>query len=225
MNAGQPRQPIVVLISGRGSNMLALFERSRESSASYAVRRVISDQSNAGGLIIARQLGIATQALPAAKHADRAAFDRTLADSIAECAPALVVLAGFMRILSAEFVRRFAGRIMNIHPSLLPKYPGLHTHRRAIAARESEHGVTVHFVTEELDGGPPVIQARVPIAAGDDETSVAARVQAKEHLIYPLAVQWFCEGRLKCEKGCVWFDGQALREPIQYADGIDGRNP
>ena len=224
MNAGQPRQPIVVLISGRGSNMRTLIERSRDSSAAYAVRRVISDQSNAGGLLLAHQLGIDAQALPAAQHADRATYESTLAHSIAECAPALVVLAGFMRILSAEFVQRFAGKILNIHPSLLPKYPGLHTHRRVLAAREHEHGVTVHFVTEELDGGPPVIQARVPIVPSDDEVSLAARVQAKEHLIYPLAVQWFCDGRLKCEGRRVWLDGQSLREPVQYADSIDGGN-
>jgi phosphoribosylglycinamide formyltransferase-1 len=156
--------------------------------------------------------------LAADKQSDRTAYDRRLADAIRDCSPSLIVLAGFMRILSAPFVADFAGKILNIHPSLLPKYPGLHTHRRALEARESEHGATVHFVTEQLDGGPPVIQARVAVAAGDDEASLAARVQVQEHLIYPLAVRWFCEGRLRCDAGQAWLDGQPLKQPVQYAD-------
>jgi phosphoribosylglycinamide formyltransferase-1 len=127
-----------------------------------------------------------------------------------------VVLAGFMRILSPQFVADFAGRMLNIHPSLLPKYPGLQTHRRVLQAREAEHGATVHFVTEQLDGGPPVIQARIALTAVDDEASLAARVQTLEHRIYPLAVRWFCEGRLRCTGGRAWLDGRALNEPVQF---------
>ena len=122
-----------------------------------------------------------------------------------------------MRILSPRFVRDFAGKILNIHPSLLPKFPGLHTHRRALEAHESEHGATVHFVTERLDCGPGIIQARVAVAADDDEASLAARVQALEHRIYPVAVRWFCEGRLRYDAGCAWLDGRLLREPVQFS--------
>ncbi len=148
--------------------MLALIERSHAADAAYTVASVIADRADAGGLVVARQRGIEAAALPRPPGSDRAGYDRLLAAAIAKHSPALVVLAGFMRILSAEFIARFAGRILNIHPSLLPKYAGLHTHRRALEAHEAEHGVTVHFVTEQLDGGPPVLQARVPILPGDD---------------------------------------------------------
>ncbi len=123
-----------------------------------------------------------------------------------------------MRILSAPFVERYAGKMLNIHPSLLPKYPGLHTHRRAIEARDAEHGVTVHFVTEQLDGGPRVIQARVPVETGDTETSLSRRVLAQEHVIYPVAVDWFCAGRLRCRAGQAVLDGRILSEPVQITD-------
>jgi phosphoribosylglycinamide formyltransferase-1 len=212
------RKPIVVLISGRGSNMRALIEQSRSPDAPYSVCKVFSDNADAAGLEAARVLGVPAQALTAGKKSDRAGYDRGLADAIRNCSPALIVLAGYMRILSAPFVSDFAGRILNIHPSLLPKYPGLHTHRRALLAHETEHGATVHFVTEQLDGGPAVIQARVAVAAGDDEASLAARVQVQEHRIYPLAVRWFCEGRLRCDAGQAWLDGQPLQEPVQYSD-------
>jgi phosphoribosylglycinamide formyltransferase-1 len=124
-----------------------------------------------------------------------------------------------MRILSAEFVDRYAGRILNIHPSLLPKYPGLHTHRKVIAAHDPVHGATVHFVTAELDGGPRIIQARVKVNPDDDEATLAARVQTQEHRIYPVAVRWYCEGRLRCREGRAWLDGAALAEPVLYHDG------
>ena len=210
--------PIVILISGRGGNMRALIDRSRAAQAPYAVAKVFSDRPDAPGLGLARSLGIAAEALSAAGGADRAAYDQVLAGAIDACAPSLVVLAGFMRILSPPFVTRFAGRMLNIHPSLLPKYPGLHTHRRALQAHDREHGATVHFVTAELDGGPPIIQARVAVAERDDEASLAARVQAEEHRIYPVAVRWYCEGRLRCEAGRAWLDGKMLREPVQFRD-------
>jgi phosphoribosylglycinamide formyltransferase-1 len=198
--------------------MRALIERSREAGAAYTVSKVFSDKPDAAGLEVARGLGVPVQALAAAKTVDRAAYDRALAAAIEYCSPSLIALAGFMRILSAQFVTDFAGRIMNIHPSLLPKFPGLHTHRRALEAHEPQHGATVHFVTEQLDGGPPVIQARVAVTANDDEASLAARVQAQEHRIYPLAVRWFCEGRLRYDDGQAWLDGRVLREPVQFTD-------
>jgi phosphoribosylglycinamide formyltransferase-1 len=210
-------QPIVVLISGRGSNMRALVEHSRADARAYQVVRVLSDKPAAAGLVLARDLGVAGAALPAS-----AEYDRRLAAAIDECAPALIVLAGFMRILSPEFVNRYAGRIMNIHPSLLPKYPGLHTHRAVLAAGDPVHGATVHFVTAELDGGPPIIQAVVQVRPEDDEVTLAARVQAEEHHIYPLAVDWYCDGRLHCREGRAWLDGEALDVPVQY-DGGDPR--
>jgi phosphoribosylglycinamide formyltransferase-1 len=149
------------------------------------------------------------------RSADRTAYDRELAAAIADGSPSLIVLAGFMRILSAPFVMTFAGRILNIHPSLLPKYPGLHTHRRVLEAGETQHGATVHFVTEELDGGPRVIQGRVDVRAGDTESSLSLRVGAAEHRIYPLAVDWFCTGRLRFNEGQAWLDDRALIEPVQ----------
>ena len=196
--------------------MRALIESSRIVGARYTVSKVFSDKPDAAGLEVARGLGVAGQALDGAKTADRAAYDRSLAAAIEGCSPSLIVLAGFMRILSAQFVTEFAGRILNIHPSLLPKFPGLHTHRRALEAHEAQHGATVHFVTEKLDGGPPVIQARVAVTAHDDEASLAARVQVQEHRIYPLAVRWFCEGRLRYGEGRAWLDGRVLDEPVQF---------
>jgi phosphoribosylglycinamide formyltransferase-1 len=230
-NERTPR-PIVVLISGRGSNMRALVEHSRAQASSYEVVRALSDKPAAAGLALAKDLGIAAAALPAASGSaagspsGRAEYDRRLAAAIDECAPALIVLAGFMRILSPEFVNRYAGRILNIHPSLLPKYPGLHTHRAVLAAGDPVHGTTVHFVTAELDGGPPIIQAVVQVRPDDDEATLAARVQAEEHHIYPLAVGWYCEGRLRCREGRAWLDGEALGVPVQYDGGdLPGRDP
>jgi phosphoribosylglycinamide formyltransferase-1 len=196
--------------------MRALIEQSRAAGAAYHAACVVSDQPAAAGLKIARDLGVPAQAISAQDYADRAGFERALAAAINECSPVLIVLAGFMRILSAQFVEAFSGRILNIHPSLLPKYPGLHTHRRALEARAAEHGATVHFVTEQLDGGPSIIQGRVAVMADDDEASLAARVQTLEHRIYPLAVRWFCEGRLRYAAGRAWLDGQVLGDPVQF---------
>ena len=198
--------------------MRALIEHSRLAGGAYSVSKVFSDKPDAAGLDVARSLGVPAQALAPADNADRGAYDQSLAQAINECSPSLVVLAGFMRILSAPFLQHFAGRILNIHPSLLPKYPGLHTHRRALDAHEAEHGATVHFVTEQLDGGPPIIQGRVKIKAGDDEACLAARVRAQEHRIYPIAVRWFCQGRLRYGEDRAWLDGRMLREPVQYTD-------
>jgi phosphoribosylglycinamide formyltransferase-1 len=198
--------------------MRALIECSQASRSAYSVAAVLADRSDAAGLEIARHLNVAVRALPPAKDKDRAAYDGVLAAAIEEYAPSLIVLAGFMRILSAQFVERFPGKILNIHPSLLPKYTGLHTHRRALEAREPEHGVTVHFVTEQLDGGPRVLQARVPILPGDTEATLSQRVLIQEHIIYPLAVNWFCHGRLQCADGKAWLDGRLLTEPVQIAD-------
>jgi len=198
--------------------MRALIEHARRKDAAYAVSSVISDKLDAAGLEVARSLGVPAEALAPNEEADRAAYDRLLSRAISVYSPSLVVLAGFMRILSAPFVHDFAGRMLNIHPSLLPKYPGLHTHRRALEAHDTEHGATVHFVTEQLDGGPPIIQGRVRVETGDDEASLAARVQVEEHRIYPIAVRWFCEGRLRYAEGRAWLDGRMLSEPVQYTD-------
>jgi phosphoribosylglycinamide formyltransferase 1 len=203
--------------------MRTLVERGQEHPQAYRVAMVLSDKPAAAGLGIARDLGVAARSIPAGKGTDRRSYDRSLAEAIDECAPNLIVLAGFMRILSGEFVDRYAGRMLNIHPSLLPKYPGLHTHRSVLAAHDTVHGATVHFVTEELDGGPPVIQARVEVRPDDDEATLAARVQAQEHKIYPLAVSWYCEGRLRCREGQAWLDGAALGGPVLYDDSDPAR--
>jgi phosphoribosylglycinamide formyltransferase 1 len=211
---------VVVLISGRGSNMRALAARSADPAMGYQVAGVLSDRPQAGGLEAAADLGIPARALIPDPAAPRAEYEAALGPAIEEFAPSLIVLAGFMRILSAPFVARYAGRILNIHPSLLPKYPGLDTHRRVIAARESEHGATVHFVTEQLDGGPLIIQGRIPVEPDDDAQSLQARLYVLEHRIYPLAVHWYCSGRLRHRDGRAWLDGKPLSAPVQY-DGTE----
>jgi phosphoribosylglycinamide formyltransferase 1 len=218
LNKALPPQPIVILVSGRGSNMRALIEHSQHPDAAYSVSRVLSDRADSAGLDTARGLGIPALAMPSTKGVDRAEYDNALAEAIGECSPSLIVLAGFMRILTVRFVQRFSGRILNIHPSLLPKYPGLHTHRRAIEAGDTEHGATVHFVTEELDRGPRIIQARVAVAANDTEATLGERVLIQEHRIYPLAVSWFAEGRLRYQAHQAWLDGRPLSEPVLYSD-------
>jgi phosphoribosylglycinamide formyltransferase-1 len=213
--------PIVVLISGRGSNMRALVERSGDPAMGYHVAAVVADQPEAGGLAIARDLGVPAQLVAADKSIARARYDEQLAATIERYAPTLIALAGFMRILSPEFVDRYAGRILNIHPALLPKYPGLHTHQRALDAGDEQHGATVHFVTAELDAGPAVIQARVRVEPGDDVQSLSARVQVLEHRIYPIAVRWFCTGRLRYAEGRAWLDGAPLGSPVMYGGAED----
>ncbi|KPK19565.1 MAG: phosphoribosylglycinamide formyltransferase [Betaproteobacteria bacterium SG8_41] len=183
---------ILILISGRGSNMEAILE----ARLPARIAAVISNEPQAKGLATARAHGITTSVVPHRDFPDRAAFDAALASAIDVHQPDLVVLAGFMRILTDNFVARYAGRLMNIHPSLLPAFPGLQTHRHALAAGVRIHGCTVHFVTPALDGGPIIVQAAVPVQPGDSEETLAARVLREEHRIYPQAIRWFCEGRL-----------------------------
>jgi phosphoribosylglycinamide formyltransferase-1 len=184
---------IVILISGRGSNMEAIVEACRAEGWPASVAAVLSNRPEAAGLAFARARGIATAVVDHRAFPDRQAFDAALAEAVDAFQPDLVVLAGFMRILGAEFVGRYAGRLLNIHPSLLPSFPGLHTHRRALQAGCAVAGATVHLVTAELDHGPIVMQSVVPVQPDDDEDTLAARVLATEHRIYPRAVRWFVE--------------------------------
>jgi phosphoribosylglycinamide formyltransferase-1 len=196
---------IVVLISGRGSN----FEALARAALPARVVAAISNEPAAPGLRTAAALSIATSVVDHRGHARREQFDAALAERIDAFAPDLVALAGFMRVLTPAFAARYEGRLLNIHPSLLPSFPGLHTHRRALEAGVRVHGCTVHFVTPSLDAGPIVIQAAVPVLSGDSEATLAARVLAEEHRIYPQAVRWFCEGRLSLTReGKVRIDGE-----------------
>ena len=213
--------PIVVLISGKGSNMRVLAEHAQRGSLAAKICAVISNRSDAAGLEAARALGISTASLLPRDFADRDSFDQGLAELIERYQPQLLVLAGYMRVLNARFIERFAGRILNIHPSLLPKYPGLHTHRRALHAGESMHGASVHYVTEELDGGPVVIQGPVPVLPDDTEESLAARVQQAEHRIYPQAVSLIAQGRLHLQGGQPWLDGKPLDTPLILDSNLD----
>ncbi|WP_455814019.1 phosphoribosylglycinamide formyltransferase [Pseudomonas graminis] len=201
---------IVVLVSGNGSNLQAILDACQQGRINGSVAAVFSNKAEAFGLERAHEANVPAHALAAAQFADREAFDRQLMLEIDAYAPDLVVLAGYMRILSPAFVQHYAGRMLNIHPSLLPKYPGLHTHRQAIENGDDEHGTSVHFVTEELDGGPVILQAKVPVFSDDNEADVAARVQHQEHAIYPLVVGWFVDGRLAMRDDAAWLDGQQL---------------
>ena len=201
---------VVVLLSGTGSNLQALIDSTRADDSPVRIAAVISNRSDAYGLQRARDAGIDTRSLDHKAFDGREAFDSALIELIDAFNPKLVVLAGFMRILSADFVRHYEGRLLNIHPSLLPKYKGMHTHQRALDAGDSEHGCSVHFVTEELDGGPLVVQAVVPVESGDSAQTLAQRVHTQEHRIYPLAVRWFAEGRLILGDQGALLDGQLL---------------
>ena len=194
---------IVILISGRGSNMEAIVRSCAEQGWPARVVAVIANRADAAGLRFAAAHGIATAVVDHKAHAERAGFDDELARVIDSHEPDLLVLGGFMRILGAAFVQRYAGRLLNIHPSLLPAFTGLRTHARALAVGCKAVGATVHFVTAELDHGPIVMQAVVPVLPGDDEHALASRVLASEHAIYPLAVRWFVEGKLHVEGGLV----------------------
>ncbi len=194
---------VTTLISGRGSNLAALLAAHAAGALPVEFSGVISNRADAAGLETARTRGIAVRVVPHKAYATRDAFEAALIDAIDHFAPDLVVLAGFMRVLTARFVGRYAGRLINIHPSLLPMFPGLHTHERVLAAGCKLHGATVHFVTAELDHGPIVIQAAVPVLPADSASSLAARVLAQEHLIYPRAVRWIAEGKLVLAGGIV----------------------
>ncbi len=199
----RPMKNIVILISGRGSNMEAVVRAAKAEGWPARIAAVISNKADAKGLDFAKEHGIATAVVSNKEFASREAFDAALQEVIDGFAPDLVVLAGFMRILTPPFVAHYEGRMLNIHPSLLPLFPGLHTHQQAIDAGVTEHGATVHFVTAELDHGPMVAQAIVPVLPGDTEDSLAARVLVQEHSLYPRAVRLFVEGRLSIANGDV----------------------
>ena len=194
---------IVILISGRGSNMEAIVKAAQNEVWPAKIAAVISNRPEAGGLDFAKSHGIETAVLDHRSFKDRASFDAKLVELIDSYKPDLVVLAGFMRILTGDFVRHYEGRLLNIHPSLLPLFPGLHTHEQALEAGVSEHGATVHFVTEALDHGPMVIQASVPVLPGDTPDTLAQRVLKQEHVIYPRAVRWFIDNRLSISENRV----------------------
>ncbi len=203
---------IVVLISGSGSNMQAVAESCQKQEIDGDIVAVISNRPGVAGLERAQELNLPHQVVDHTEYPTREEFDVNLMRAIDEHSPDLVVLAGFMRILTPDLVRRYKGKLLNIHPSLLPKYKGLHTHKRALEAGDKQHGVTVHFVSEDLDGGPNIIQALVPILDDDNEHTLQQRVQTQEHIIYPIAVKWFVEGRISMLKGDAYFDNQALPE-------------
>jgi phosphoribosylglycinamide formyltransferase-1 len=215
MSAGN-RAPLqlAILISGRGSNMVAIVRTCLEGVINARVEVVISDRPDAGGLALARELGIEALAVPWQSAGGREGFERIVRETLDAREVDVVVLAGFMRILSPEFTAHYAGRMLNIHPSLLPKYAGLHTHQRVLAGKDSEHGASVHFVTAELDGGPLILQSKVPVHPGDTEDALAARVQATEHVIYPRVLGMMAEGRLAWDEGRVRLDGKLLDAPL-----------
>mgnify|MGYP001237739346 FL=1 len=201
---------VVVLISGSGSNLQALIDTAQQQPDLFSIVAVLSNRNDAYGLQRAQQAQIPTHTLNHTDFADRLSFDQVLIDTLDQYQPDLVVLAGFMRILTPEFTQHYAGRLLNIHPSLLPKYKGLHTHQRALDAQDREHGCSVHFVTAELDGGPTVIQGVLTVQAEDTAESLAQRVHQIEHQIYPLAVQWFAQQRLVLTAQGASLDGQLL---------------
>lgn len=205
------RPQIAVLISGSGSNLQAIIDGCQSGQIEAEICVVVSNNEEAFGLQRAEKAGIPTQILDHRNYENREAYDSELVHCLNQYQPDLLVLAGFMRILTPLFTEAFVGKLINIHPSLLPKYPGLHTHRRALDAGDSHHGATVHFVTAELDGGPPILQASIQILDGDTEKSIASRVLSEvEHKIYPLAVKWFVEKRVQMIDGKAWLDGELV---------------
>lgn len=214
MNPSDGKLPVIVLISGSGSNLQALIDNAA-GGGPFRVCGVISNRPGVRGLQRAETAGIPTRVVDHTAYPDRDSFDAALARVVEEFRPQLVVLAGFMRILTNAFVNRFAGRMLNIHPSLLPAFQGLHTHRRALQEGVTEHGASVHFVTGELDGGPVIAQARVPVLEGDTESELAARVLQREHQLFPQVVTWFAQGKLQLRDDQVWFEGSPLQAPLQ----------
>lgn len=204
---------VVVLISGSGTNLQAIIDAQQRGALPVDIKAVISNRPGVAGLQRAQRAGIPALVVDHTAFSSRESFDQALREKIDAFAPHLVVLAGFMRILTPPFVQHFAGRMLNIHPSLLPKYQGLNTHQRALAAGEQYHGASIHFVTTELDGGPVVAQAQLMIQPGESPAALAARVQTLEHGLYPQVIEWFARGRLKCEHGHAFLDGQLLSSP------------
>lgn len=203
-----------ILISGSGSNLQAFIDQVASQELALDIVQVFSNRDDAYGLARAAKAGIATRCLPHDQYADRESFDRAMARELDDANPELLILAGFMRILSPWFVAHYGGRILNIHPALLPAYPGLNTHQRVLDAGEQWHGCTVHFVTEQLDGGPGILQGRLAVQAGESAADLARRVQAVEHRIYPEAAAMFACGRLEYRAGATWLDGERLQQPI-----------
>ncbi|MGQ8363751.1 phosphoribosylglycinamide formyltransferase [Glaciecola sp. 1036] len=213
------KKKVVLLISGNGSNAQAIIDACAEGKINADVVAVISNKPDAFGLERAESANIPAILIDHKTFNDRQAFDQALKDKILSYSPDLVVLAGFMRILTADFVNAFNGKMLNIHPSLLPKYPGLHTHKRALENGDQYHGVSVHFVTDELDGGPIVLQSRIEVLSNDTETSLAQRVAQNEWIIYPLVVSWFCAERLKMQENSALLDNKKLSKTgLQYED-------
>jgi phosphoribosylglycinamide formyltransferase-1 len=213
MTAREPLR-LAILISGGGSNMAAIARACASRQIEGVVEVVLSDRPGIAGLDLARGLGITTAAVPWKSLADRSTAEGVMAEMIDSHRPDVIVLAGFMRILSPEFVERYAGRMLNIHPSLLPDYRGLHTHRRVLEAGERYHGASVHFVTAELDGGPVVLQSRIVVRAQETQGGISGRVQKTEHIIYPRVVGWMAQRRLIWRDGAPWLDGQPLTQPM-----------
>jgi len=213
MTDTRPPLPVVVLISGGGTNLQAMIDTQQRGELGIDIRAVISNRADAFGLERARRAGIATTVVEHTRFAERAEFDRALQSTIDATGARLVILAGFMRILTPAFVQHYAGRLLNIHPSLLPKHRGLRTHEGALAARDAQHGASVHFVTTELDGGPVIAQARVPVLAHDTAATLAERVRAQEHILYPIVIGWYAAGRLSLDDGVAVLDDQVLNVP------------
>ena len=203
-----------ILISGSGTNLQSFIDKWQSGALDLELSVVFSNDPNAFGLERARQAGIPTECIRHGDYRDREAFDRAMAGVLDRYEPELVVLAGFMRILSPWFVARYEGQILNIHPALLPAYPGLDTHQRVLDAGEPWHGSTVHFVTEELDGGPPILQGRLAVNPAESAGELCSRVQAIEHEIYPEAANWFGQGRLEYRDGAAWLDGNRIEQPV-----------
>ena len=209
---------IVVLISGNGSNLQALIDHIEQGKIAGRVTAVIANQADAFGLQRAKDAGIPAIYIDHKAFASREQFDQQMCQAIDEYAPDLIVLAGFMRILSSQFVQHYQGRMLNIHPSLLPKYKGLNTHQRAIDQGDTEHGASVHFVTPDLDDGPVVLQSKVPVFAQQNASELASRVQEQERQMYPLVVNWFCQGRLVMKNNKAYLDGEILTDSGHAAD-------
>ena len=217
-----PPIPVVILISGRGSNLHAIIEAVRHNELPIDISAVISNRPAAAGLRYAAEAGLTTDVIDHTEFADRAAFDQALQARIDASQPELVILAGFMRILTEDFVSHYRGRMLNIHPSLLPEFPGLNTHQRALDARCKEHGASVHFVTADMDGGPVFLQTRVAVRADDTAEQLATRVLEQEHRLYPQAIRMFAEGRLSLgDNDDVLLDGVVMEQPLQLTSQPD----